>query len=294
MLRKENGGKWSALNLAFRESQGEIVVCVDADSQLEPDCLGHLVGRFGDPEVGCCCGQVSVRNRGALLTRLQALEYVLMNGLLRRVQSYFGTVLVAPGPLSAFRRSTLEEIARRSSGGGPWEGDTFAEDADVTLMALILGKKVVYEHRAVSRTAAPTWAYALVNQRYRWTRGNLQAALKAWRRWREARDAPRRLPVWLGALLFETIAWPLVNLYGMLAFAVFVALFGLEGHIAVWFLALTALDANAAAFSLRLEGESAWLALLAPLNRVYFNIVLDVSKLFALYDEWRGAGMKWS
>ena len=38
---------------------------------------------------------------------------------------------------------------------GPWENDTFAEDADLTLGVLLTGHGVIYEPRAVSRTAVP-------------------------------------------------------------------------------------------------------------------------------------------
>ncbi len=69
---KPNGGKWSALNLAFQRSTGEFVLCVDADSRLAPGSLHRLVARLSDPRVACVAGQVQVRNRVNVLTRLQA------------------------------------------------------------------------------------------------------------------------------------------------------------------------------------------------------------------------------
>lgn len=307
VLRKENGGKWSALNLAFGQSSRELVVCVDADSQLAPDSLKLLARHFDDPRLGGCCGQVAVRNRARLLSRLQALEYHLLNGLLRQAQGAFGVVLVAPGPLAMFRRRVLERIqeawgtgepprAAPPGGwvGGPWEGDTFAEDADLTLGVLLTGHAVTYEPRAISRTSAPEWTSQLLNQRYRWTRGNLQAAVKAWRRWHEAPDAPRLLLVWLGAFLVETIAWPVLNLFGLVAFVAIVAVTGLHASQAIWFVALTALDLNEAAFSVRLERGDLGLLKLAAINRVYYNLLLDVNKLFALWDELLGRRMRWS
>ena len=295
VLRKPNGGKWSALNLAFQHAVGDLVVCVDADSHLTPDSLRWLVRRFDDPKVGGCAGQVAVRNDGCLLARFQSLEYVVMNGLLRRMQSFFGMVQVAPGPVSMFRRQTLDEINTRfCDGRGPWESDTFAEDADLSLNLLLTGHRLVYEARAVSLTTVPATTFALLNQRYRWTRGNLQAALKAWRRWKREPQAPRLMPLWLGAQLFETIVWPILNLFGILAFGLFVALFGVDGPILLWFGALTVLDTNMAALSVRLERASLRLILLAPLNRIYFSVLLDVSKLFSLYDELRQTRMRWS
>jgi biofilm PGA synthesis N-glycosyltransferase PgaC len=307
VLRKPNGGKWSALNLAFHTAAGELVVCVDADSQLASDSLKLLARHFTDPALGACAGQVDVRNKVNFVTRMQALEYSLMNGIARQAQSAFGTVLVAPGPLAMFRRNVLVEVWKKwgrpqplpvveapARVYGPWEDDTFAEDADLTLAVVLTGMAVTYEPRAVSHTAAPEWVFRLLNQRYRWTRGNLQAALKAWKRLPDAPAAPRSLPVWLGSLIFETIVWPAINLYGLLAFVLVLMVFGMQGPVVLWFVALTAIDLNTAAFSARLEGTDMKLLVLMPLTRVYFNLVLDVSKFFALYDELRGKRMSWS
>jgi cellulose synthase/poly-beta-1,6-N-acetylglucosamine synthase-like glycosyltransferase len=87
VFRKPNGGKSSALNTGFRESNGAFVLCVDADSQLEPNALRRMVRLLEDSEVGIVAGQVRVRNRSTLVSKLQALEYALMNGMPRLAQS---------------------------------------------------------------------------------------------------------------------------------------------------------------------------------------------------------------
>ncbi len=295
VLTKKNGGKWSALNLGFRETSEELVVCVDADSQLAPDSLKLLVRHFDDPRLGGCCGQVAVRNCSNIITRLQALEYHLLNGLVRQAQSAFGSVLVAPGPLSVFRRSVLDEVSQTWGGeGGPWEGDTFAEDADLTLNVLLTGHGVTYEPLAISRTAAPDVTFRLLNQRYRWTRGNLQAVLKAWRRWQEARNPPRMFPVWIGIFLFESIVWPGINLIGLLAFMGVAVVFGTQPSLLIWFLVLIVIDLNEAAFSAKLERADLRLLTVAPIGRLYYGVILDVGKLFSLLDEVRAKQMRWS
>jgi biofilm PGA synthesis N-glycosyltransferase PgaC len=306
VLRKENGGKWSALNYAFHESAEALIVCVDADSQLEPDSLKVLARHFDDENLGGCCGQVVVRNATNLLTRLQSFEYMQLNGLARQAQSNFGSVLVAPGPISMFRRKALADVWMRWGTpqelpivrplwqiNGPWEHDTFAEDADLTMNILLTGRTVTYEPAAISRTSAPDHTMTLLNQRYRWTRGNFQAALKAWRRWRQAPDAPKTLPIWLGSLLVETLVWPAVNLLGMVGFMLLVALFGLRLPLVAWFISLTLLDLNAALFSARIERSDMKVLGLSLASRLYFNVLLDVSKAFALYDELRGRKMSW-
>src|SRR3984893_1177758 len=63
VLRKDNGGKWSALNLAFKHAKYEFILCVDADSRLSRDALQLLVPHMRNPRIAAVCGQVTVRNR---------------------------------------------------------------------------------------------------------------------------------------------------------------------------------------------------------------------------------------
>ena len=166
IFRKRQGGKASALNLAFQYCTGEYIVCMDADSQLAPDSIRMLLRRFVHDNTGACAGQVVIRNQCNLLTHLQALEYMLMNGTARMFQSYFSSVLIAPGPLTMFRRSVLQELQDRwqpKNDGerlqpgkvpGPWESDTFAEDTKLSLSILASGADIVYEPAALCFTAA--------------------------------------------------------------------------------------------------------------------------------------------
>ena len=54
VLRKVNGGKWSALNLAFKHAKYELILCVDADSRLSHNALQLLVPHMRDPRIRCC------------------------------------------------------------------------------------------------------------------------------------------------------------------------------------------------------------------------------------------------
>src|SRR5262249_40419781 len=150
------------------------IVCMDADSQLAPDSIRMLLRRFVHDNIGACAGQVVIRNRCNLLTHMQALEYMLMNGTARMFQSYFSSVLIAPGPLTMFRGSVLQGLhshwqpddrgGRLHSGevSGPWESDTFAEDTKLSLSILASGADIVYEPAALCFTSAPTLVQRLL------------------------------------------------------------------------------------------------------------------------------------
>ncbi len=305
VLHKPNGGKSTALNLGFRESHGPLVMCVDADSRVERNAIRRLAAAFADQRVGAAGGQVRVRNRGSTLTRLQALEYALMNGIPRLAQSNFAHVLIAPGPVAMFRRSVLQDIwktwrdedneekpdARRLN--GPWEHDTFAEDCDVTLNTLLLGNRVIFEPAAISFTTSPSWLLPLLNQRYRWTRGNIQAVYKSWRRWHAVPNPPRALPLWLGIFLIESVLWPLVNIYGLVMLGGMLMIVGKIGVLVPWYMILLLIEMNAAAFSVTVMGERRALILLCPLFRSIYSVLLDVNTLCATFDQLRRRRMTW-
>ena len=167
------------------QAKGELVLCVDADSRLDPDALRHVVRTLlANEDAGCVAGQVRVRNRDGILTMLQALEYLNCNGSTRMAQSGQGSVLVVPGPIGLFRASVLQDVWDRFGHkhsdekegrlSGPYEDDTFAEDFDLSVAILALGGRIVYERHAVSNTKAPESIPGLLNQRYRWARGSLQ------------------------------------------------------------------------------------------------------------------------
>jgi len=171
VITKQNGGKWDALNTGIKVAKGEFIVGMDADTLLDPDAIQQLTKHFSDPDVAAIAGNVKVGNRRGLLTKLQALEYVVGINLYRRSEANLQKVTVVPGPIGAFRASVLRET-------GLFEGDTFAEDADITLKILKAGYKTAYEPQAIGYTEAPRSMTSLAKQRYRWYRGSFQVLSK--------------------------------------------------------------------------------------------------------------------
>ncbi|MGL6097903.1 MAG: glycosyltransferase family 2 protein, partial [Fimbriiglobus sp.] len=188
VLTKPNGGKWSAHNYGILHAYGEFVLCVDADTSFEPNCLKMLARRMTDPAVAAVAGYCSVRNLTGVLEHCQALEYIYSNSAYRLPQSHEGSVICVPGPLGLFRRAALDQVhakyglpkpgAKPGHFAGPFQHDTFCEDFDLSIALLALGWRIVYEPRAVCHTEVPTALLGLLSQRYRWTRGNLQVLVK--------------------------------------------------------------------------------------------------------------------
>ena len=100
VITQPNGGKAVALNTGIAAARGELILCMDGDSVLEPQTIREAVKHFADPGVGAVGGNVKVINRVNHLTRLQALEYIEGLSLVRTAHAFFRRVAVIPGPMA--------------------------------------------------------------------------------------------------------------------------------------------------------------------------------------------------
>lgn len=285
VVTQENAGKAAALNAGIAASRHPFVLSMDADSRLEPGTLKAAMPHFRDPSVGGVAGNVKVENRNSLLTWLQALEYVEGLNMPRRAQGFVAAVNIVPGPVGVFRRAALDEV-------GGYADDTFAEDADLTLELVSTGWKVFYEEDCVAWTLAPESMVDLVQQRYRWTRGLLQAVRK--RKEVLLRPFPD-FPLWLSTLelAFEGFVWPVMNVYGHVFFAAVALVYGFTEPLLYWWLLLTVLDFVLALVTVSMEEEDLRMVPLALVYRFFYLLWLDVSKVFAALEEAGDLEMGW-
>jgi biofilm PGA synthesis N-glycosyltransferase PgaC len=170
VMRKQNGGKVSAINYGLRFAFGEIIIVVDADSIIERNALKETAKQFQRSGVIAVAGKVKVLNTSNFLTNCTALELVLGANLLRPAFSLLGIVMVVPGALGGFSKKRLMQC-------GLYDRDTLAEDFDITVKISKGGGKIV-GISAVSYTEAPTTLKAFYKQRSRWYRGIFQTLLK--------------------------------------------------------------------------------------------------------------------
>jgi poly-beta-1,6 N-acetyl-D-glucosamine synthase len=285
VVRKENSGKADALNYGIRRSRAPIVVCMDADSRLTPDALRYAVRHFKDPHVGAVAGNVKVINRHNIWTKLQALEYIEGLNIVRKAQAYFRTVNVIPGPIGIFRRRAIE-------GTGGYDSDTFAEDFDMTVKILADGWKIQYEPKAIAYTEAPEELLDVIKQRYRWSRGILQA-LRKQKHLLTRTSGTVTTPLSLWYMIFEGLIWPGMNIFANVFFIYIALMFGMTKLLVMWWLLLTVLDVLIAVHAILMEGEDMRLALYSIFYRFFYILLIDVTKVFATLEELVGLDMQW-
>ncbi|MFC7557182.1 glycosyltransferase [Pseudoroseomonas wenyumeiae] len=308
---KVNGGKWSSLNFAYHKAKGSLLLCVDADSGLARDALRIMVPRILEPGVVAVSGQVTIRNRHNFLTRLQAAEYLLGNGGMRMALSALGAVTVVPGPIGLYRREIMERIARIPGTGaiatahqgagavdGPLSGETFAEDFQLSLSALSLGGRVVYEPRAYAYTKCPDDIATLMSQRYRWMRGTWQVYgiyLRTLRRLAKPERKALLLPVVMTVLYpLDIYLVPLLNFFFWGAIVSSLALGESVGFIIGWIGSVALLNVMTAVIYILEQDDDVTLAPLVPILDLYQSILVNSAWVIAGIDEVRGTRMRWS
>jgi cellulose synthase/poly-beta-1,6-N-acetylglucosamine synthase-like glycosyltransferase len=287
VITKKNGGKSSAINYGLQFANGEIVVVVDADSIIGRDAIKQLVKYFQYPGVVAVGGHIKVSNKWNILTRCQALEYLIGISLFKRAFDIFGIVMVVPGALGAFRKSTLIEQ-------GEYDKDTLTEDFDATLKVLKTGRTVQGSSLALSYTEVPSTLKDLYKQRIRWCRGNLQTMIKH----RDILTTKRYKMLHSYAYPLSLLTMLLLPVLGLVIIAATIldALNG-DGMSLLFFFALfSSLQIVLSGIAIVMEEEDDWkLLLYAPLFVIGYKQILDVIALKSIFDVLIvGKNLRWT
>lgn len=169
LLRKENGGKHTALNYALEFVNSELVGCLDADSFVHPEALRRIITRFENKEVMAVTPSIKVFEPKGLLGLIQKAEY-LFGIFLRKVFSDLNALYITPGPFSIFRKSVFEKI-------GGYKHAHNTEDMEMAMRMQKNNMKIDNVQNAFVFTIAPVGFKALYKQRLRWVYGFLKNAI---------------------------------------------------------------------------------------------------------------------
>ena len=189
-------GKAAALNNAYRiaattctTASGRSSSIVDADGRLHPDAPAFAAAHFADPAVGGVQSLVRIYNRQHLLTWLQDVEFSVYGYLFQAGRDDWGTAGHGrQRPVQPARRRWTRSPTR----DGPWR-DRLTEDQDLGLRLIGAGWEGRQELRATVDQQGVASLRRLLNQRTRWSQGNLQAM--------DLLGEVRRAPFGLGARL---------------------------------------------------------------------------------------------
>jgi len=164
LIKKENGGKHTAVNLALEHSTAEFFGCLDSDSLVHPQALKRILKYFErDPKTMAVAPSIIVYNPNNLIQHAQSVEYD-MSIYTKKMLGFMGGIHVTPGPFSIFRKKVFDEL-------GPYKKAHNTEDQEIALRMQEHGYKIDHCPDAYVYTNTPNNVMKLYRQRLRWIYG---------------------------------------------------------------------------------------------------------------------------
>jgi glycosyltransferase involved in cell wall biosynthesis len=165
--------KAGALAEGLALAPGEFVAIFDADFVPPPDFLRRTIPDFlADPRLGLVQTRWEHLNPDQqALTRAQALAadgYFMVDQIAR---SRAGLLMNFNGSAGVWRRACIAEA-------GGWQGDTLAEDLDLSYRAQLKGWRLDYRPDVAVPAELPPSILALKRQQFRWAKGSFQVLRK--------------------------------------------------------------------------------------------------------------------
>lgn len=169
LLKKENSGKHTAINLGIEHATTEFVGCLDADSSVHPEALKRIITFFKDPKTMAVAPSIVVRDPKNIIQYAQRAEYD-MSHYTKKMLAFLQGIHVTPGPFSIFRKKVFEEI-------GYYKKSHHTEDQEIALRMHKNGLKIDHCPDAYVYTNSPNTIPKLYRQRVRWIYGFIKNAL---------------------------------------------------------------------------------------------------------------------
>lgn len=204
--------KAGALNQGLRShlpdlSDGDYVMCMDADGHLAPDFVANALALFATrPDLGGLSGAIVARETSNFVETAQAIEYARGTRQMSRAN---GKVHVLSGACTIFPVQALRRIAAARGTDLPGEPgtwfmeDSLTEDYELTLAIKKLGYVCTSTRRCrVVTDVMPTFDM-LSTQRLRWYRGALESLwLYGWSK------LTQRIWLGVGFTFFASVLFP--------------------------------------------------------------------------------------
>lgn len=164
ILKKENGGKHTALNYGLTFVHTNLVASFDADTEISSDALVKAVPLFmKDKDLMALGGTVLISEPKTFVQKAQQIEYEIFS-FTKKMLGLLQGVFVVPGAFSIFRREVFDIV-------GGYRKAHNLEDIELTMRMHTYGLKIDHTHNAIVKTKGPETVKGLYKQRLRWSHG---------------------------------------------------------------------------------------------------------------------------
>lgn len=166
IIRKKNGGKYTALNKGLEHTDTPFLGCLDADSFVDAQALKRIMTYFEDTNTMAVAPSIVVDNPKNILQGAQKAEYE-MSVYTKKMLAFLGGIHVTPGPFSIFRKKVFDDL-------GPYRHAHNTEDQEIAFRMQENHYKIEHCPDAYVYTVTPNSVKKLYRQRARWIYGFLR------------------------------------------------------------------------------------------------------------------------
>jgi len=164
VFKKENGGKYTALNLGLEHIETDFLGCLDADSTADSESLARIMSYFEkDPSIMAVSPSIIANKSKNIIQGAQKAEYD-MGVYVKKMFGLLGAIHVTPGPLTIFRKKVFDDL-------GPYRHAHNTEDMEIAYRMQKNHYKIEQCNDAYVYTNTPTSIRKLYKQRLRWIYG---------------------------------------------------------------------------------------------------------------------------
>lgn len=164
-------GKTAAMNRGMRFIETPLVVFTDANTELNPDCLLHIVQAFEDPKVGCVAGEKRIVNKAKANAAAGGEGmYWRYESALKALDSRLYSTCGAAGELFAIRRPLYIEM----------DSDTLLDDFVLSLRIVMQGYTIAYRSDAYAMEGGSADMMEEEKRKVRIAAGGLQSIARLW------------------------------------------------------------------------------------------------------------------
>jgi len=171
--RNRNGFKAGALAAGLELSDHEFVAVFDADYVPPKDFLKSCMRPLlANPTIAFVQARADFLNaKESLVTRIQQRLLDAHYVIEQAARSWSGHIMPFNGTCGVWRRAAIDEA-------GGWQGDTLAEDLDLSYRAQLLGWRPFFLTTVVVSGELPASLRTWLPQQFRWRKGSAEVARK--------------------------------------------------------------------------------------------------------------------
>lgn len=182
VIVKPHGGKRSTLSYGCDRANNSILVTIDSDTILCPECLDEIIMPFKDIKIGAVSAHQRIFSPDMnLASKFADYNELMAHDFIQKATSAAGNVAVLFGRCLAIRTTVWKKISHtyqtRTFRGRKVES---GDDNDITLLTIHEGYSTFMQSTAKVTSDCPRTFFKRLKQQYRFNRSSVRVTIMDW------------------------------------------------------------------------------------------------------------------